>query len=361
MKIDFNKLKCDISLVDFLLNDGWRFAPGTSPAAPKLTDGSRTFVIKKNTAGQYTYWDVHSSDVRGKTIIDYLQEKITRESGSSPSIYQVGSILQKYLSDGIIVSSSQSQYKVQSSSLDPSFLLSLMRELKPYTGDFLQRRGISRDTLDSHVFRDVFTTREYYHNGIKFTNTCVRLISDQGFQGISQRSYKPDGSSYKGIMGNKYGSIAVSKIDKTRPINHIYIGESMLDCAAHFDIHRLKDLSLSQDNILYISTEGNITTGQMELIKKVTEHYQIENIEKQVTYIFDNDSAGYRYAIKLNNFLLGKEFEAIDSLSDESLKSIISQLPNKQLAKLSDWNDDLMAMRREQSCSKCGDNTLLVP
>ena len=37
MKVDFNKLKTDISLPDLFMHYGWNYAPGTSNAAVKLT------------------------------------------------------------------------------------------------------------------------------------------------------------------------------------------------------------------------------------------------------------------------------------------------------------------------------------
>ena len=48
MKVDFNKLKTEISLPDLFLHFGWSFAPGTSNAAVKMTNGTDVYIIKKN-------------------------------------------------------------------------------------------------------------------------------------------------------------------------------------------------------------------------------------------------------------------------------------------------------------------------
>lgn len=49
----------------------------------------------------------------------------------------------------------------------------------------------------------------------------------------------------------------------------------------------------TEKNILYISTEGNITQGQMGVIKLLLSRQNINNITDQVTYIFDNDRTAF--------------------------------------------------------------------
>lgn len=51
MKVDFNKLKTEISLPDLFLHFGWSFAPGTSNAAVKMTNGTDVYIIKKINKG----------------------------------------------------------------------------------------------------------------------------------------------------------------------------------------------------------------------------------------------------------------------------------------------------------------------
>lgn len=47
MKVDFDKLKREVSLPDFFLHLGWKFVEGSSNSSPKLSNGSQTVVIKK--------------------------------------------------------------------------------------------------------------------------------------------------------------------------------------------------------------------------------------------------------------------------------------------------------------------------
>ncbi|MCM1612121.1 MULTISPECIES: toprim domain-containing protein [Bacteroidaceae] len=338
MKVDFEKLKRDVSLPEFFLYLGWKFVSGSSNSSPKMTNGSSTIVIKKNSKDYFTYWDVHG-EARGKTIIDLMQQHIYDQTGRMPSLREAGEAVQNYVNNKEVVLSQDSRFGVSNAKLDPSQLAFLNNQLKPYQGDFLQKRGITQDTLSSPVFSGVFTSREYRKDGKVYNNTCTKLINQNGFQGISQRGIRPeDGKSFKGISGNKYDSIVVSKHDKTRPIEHIYISESMIDAASHYQMK----LPNTEKNILYISTEGNITQGQMDVIKLLLSKH-INNINDQVTYIFDNDSNGYKYALKLDTFLKGQELPNIEGMPVEELKEKVLQLPNVDLSVNSDWNDDLQA------------------
>lgn len=334
MKVDFKKIKAEISLPDFLLQLGWKFASGSSNSSPKMTNGQQTIVIKKNKEGYYTYWNVHGEE-RGKSIVDFMQQHIYNETGRLPSLREVGERLQSYIDNHDVILSTNSKYSVSNSKLDGSQLAALMHQLKPYSGHFLEQRGISQEAINSPTFAGVFTSRMYVKDGKKYNNTCIKLINTEGFQGISQRAVREeDHKSFKGILGNKYGSIAVSQWDRSRAIDQIYIGESMIDCISHYEMKNLND----PRNFLYISTEGNLTQGQMELIKKLIEHQQVKN----VTTIFDNDKNGYKYTLKLDGFLKGNiSGEDIESMSTEELKKKVDLLPNVELSINSDWNDDL--------------------
>ena len=339
MKVDFDKLKRDVSLPEFFLYLGWKFVSGSSNSSPKMTNGSNTVVIKKNSKDYYTYWDVHG-EARGKTIIDLMQQHIYDQTGRMPSLREAGEAVQNYVNNKEVVLSQDSRFGVSNAKLDPNQLAFLNSQLKPYQGDFLQKRGITQDTLSSPVFSGVFTSREFRKDGKVYNNTCTRLINQNGFQGISQRGIRPeDGKSFKGISGNKYDSIVVSKHDKTRPIEHIYVSESMIDAASHYQM----TLPNTEKNILYISTEGNITQGQMDVIKLLLSKQNINNINDQVTYIFDNDSNGYKYTLKLDTFLKGQELPNIEGLPVEELKEKVLQLPNVDLSVNGDWNNDLQA------------------
>ena len=333
MKVDFKKLKKDISLPDFLLHLGWKFAPGSSPSAPKMTDGSQYIVIKKNNVGEYTYWDTHS-DIRGASVIDLMQQHMFQQTGKMPSLREVGETLQLYINNNEVVISKNSDYKVSNASLDEKQLAFLQSQLKPYKNDFLEKRGISKDTLSSPEFRDVFFSREFKKEGKTYNNTCTKMINAHSFQGISQRGMRnEDNKSFKGVLGNKFSSITVSNHDKSRPIDTIYVGESMIDCASHYQLNNLN----TSKNILYVSTEGSLTKGQLELIKLLIDKQN----PKELITIFDNDGPGYKYTLKLDTFLKEGIIPEIDGLPAKELKEKVLQLSNVELSINNDWNDDL--------------------
>lgn len=41
-------------------------------------------------AEQYTYWDVHSDSVRGRSIMDLMQEHLFETTGKMPTLREVG-------------------------------------------------------------------------------------------------------------------------------------------------------------------------------------------------------------------------------------------------------------------------------
>ena len=94
MKVDFNQIKTLISLPDFLYELGWKFVKGSSRACPKMSNGTHTIVIKRNAQNQYTYWDVHSDSVRGRTILDLMQDHLMETTGKRPTLREVGEMLQ---------------------------------------------------------------------------------------------------------------------------------------------------------------------------------------------------------------------------------------------------------------------------
>lgn len=343
MKVDFEKLKKEVSLPDLFIKLGWSIADGCSRSSPKFTNGNETVVVKKNKNDEYTYWDVHDHSKSGKTVLDLMTRYIYETTGKMPTIRQAGEEVQKYANNMEIVSPQDSKFSVSNSELSRNDLVALHHELKNYEGDFLDKRGISKETLSSPVFTNVFYTQNYKYKGRNYNNTCIELINDNGFQGISIRGYKEGNQSFKGIKGYKFGSIAVSKYDKSRPLDFIFVGESMIDNASHYQLKYLN----SPKNVLYISTEGNITEGQIKLIDKLISvqlsEENLKNIFDQVIYIFDNDTCGYRYALKLDGYLKEHKIPDIEHLTTEELKVLVDQLPNTDLPQLNDWNDELKA------------------
>jgi hypothetical protein len=293
MKVDFNLLKREISLPDFLHDHyDWRLEPGSSANNPKMKSpsGDQTIVIKKNHVGAYTYWDVHNDNIRGCTIIDFMQDQLYKETGKLPSLREVGEILQGYVNSGKTVVPTQSVYSISNELLDADAILKIIKNLKPLEDTrFLEGRGISKEILNTPQFRNVFMQKEHIADGNVYNNACVRLVNIDGIRGISQRN-----SHFKGCLGSRFDTIASSNIDRSRPITMLYIGESMIDSISHFQMNYDPG---KNENVLYLSSEGALTDGQINTINKVIEANKID----KVTTIFDNDRAGMLYTFKLTS------------------------------------------------------------
>lgn len=344
MVVNFEYLKKEVSLPDFFKKIGWQLTEGSTKRSPKFTNGTQTVVVKKNKKDEYTYWDVHDLSNSGNSIIDLMRQHIYETTGKMPSLRQAGEALQVYVNNGEIILTKDSRFGVEASSteLSPAMIVSLLHELKPYQNDYLADRGISQETMTSPVFKDTFYSREYRKDGKIYNNTCVKLVNANGVQGISQRGLA-DGKKYKGVIGYKYGSIFTSNYDRSRPIDLIFVGESFIDNASHYQMKYLN----TDKNILYISTEGNITKGQIELIQLLLSKQNID-IKNQLVYTFDNDHNGYLYTLNLDSYLKYQKIPEIENLTVEELREKVLQLPNVDLAINKDHNEDLQELKKKE-------------
>ena len=334
MKVDFNQIKTTISLPEFLLELGWKIVEGSSNACPKMSNGTHTIVIKRNSQNQYTYWDVHSDNVRGRSIMDLMQEHLFETTGKMPTLREVGEILQNYINTNRITTPEKSRYDVGSTSLRPDELQFYLRQLQPYKGNYLQKRGISKESIESPVFNNTFFIREVKNLGSVYRNICVKMYNEKGVEAISQRN-----ETFKGIIGGKFDCLATSNHDKSRPIDILYIGESFIDCISHYQPRHLG----SKLNLVYVSTEGTFTEGQMKLLRLILDKNQV----KELRSIFDNDKQGYKYTLWLHRHFYGAQTD-VESLSEQELRNKVHELKNVELPEKKDWNDDLKA-----SCATC--------
>ena len=328
MKVDFNQIKTSISLPDFLRQLGWKFVKGSSNACPKMSNGNHTIVIKRNAQNQYTYWDVHDDSVRGQSIIDLMQEHLFETTGKQYTLREVGEILQNHINTNQIVTPDKSRYHVGSTSASTEELQFYLSQLKPYRGNYLQDRGISKESIESPTFKDTFYIREVKNKNVTFQNICVKMYNEQGVRAISQR-----GQSFKGIIGGKFDCLAMSAHDRSRPIDILYIGESIIDCISHYQLHHGK----TYQNLVYLSSEGTLTEGQMRSLRIILER----NTIREIRTIFDNDKQGYKYTLWMyNHFFNGNE--DVESLSVESMNQKVSSFSFVDLPSQKDWNEDLM-------------------
>lgn len=334
MKVDFNQIKTTISLPDFLLELGWKIVEGSSNSCPKMSNGTHTIVIKRNSQNQYTYWDVHSDSVRGRSIMDLMQEHLFETTGKMPTLREVGEILQNYINTNRITTPEKSRYEVGNTSMRADELQFYLSQLQPYKGNYLQKRGILKESIESRFFKDTLFIREVKNKGSVYRNVCIKMYNENGVQAISQRN-----ETFKGIIGGKFDCLATSNHDKSRPIDILYIGESFIDCISHYQLrHSGSDL-----NLVYVSTEGTFTEGQMRLLRLILDKNQV----KELRSIFDNDKQGHKYTLWLHRYFHGDTTD-VESLSNDELRNKVRELKNVELSENKDWNDDLKI-----SCGIC--------
>ena len=163
MKVDFNQIKTTISLPDFLLELGWKIVEGSSNSCPKMSNGTHTIVIKRNSQNQYTYWDVHSDSVRGRSIMDLMQEHLFETTGKMPTLREVGEILQNYINTNRITTPEKSRYEVGNTSMRADELQFYLSQLQPYKGNYLQKRGILKESIESRFFKDTLFILSLIH------------------------------------------------------------------------------------------------------------------------------------------------------------------------------------------------------
>ena len=94
-----------------------------------------------------------------------------------------------------------------------------LSQLQPYKGNYLQKRGILKESIESRFFKDTLFIREVKNKGSVYRNVCIKMYNENGVQAISQRN-----ETFKGIIGGKFDCLATSNHDKSRPIDILYIG-----------------------------------------------------------------------------------------------------------------------------------------
>jgi len=284
---DFTIYKKAISLPDFLKNHGFSdYKRGSTKNNPKFTNGDITVVVKR-VNGNYYYYDVNSPDKK-LTILDFVQQELSKSNGGElVPLPIVANELDKYIETGQNILPELSSYNLNSTILSTEDVNRLILHLsKTGNPDFLIKRGISEKTFTHKNFKDCIFFRKINHPN-RVSHDIAFVMHGLGeTRAISYRGIR-DGmeESFKGFHGPKMNNIASSVLDKSKPLDAIFIGESMIDCMAHFELN-FKELN--SKNVLYLSSEGSITPDQIQLFQIAINN----NPSKQISTVFDNDLYG---------------------------------------------------------------------
>jgi len=304
MKYNFDEIKKKISLCDFLVdNYGWTYDEGSSARSVKLKspENGDVIVISKSAKGWDKYFTVHDDTIKGATIFDWMANHIEQETGKRPNLYKIAQILQDYIDKGkTVLPKDYNEYRdivSKNASEDVNKFLNEVKQVRPMKDfSFLKSRGIKRETLSDTIWKDIFRQKDYTdQQGKTYTNTAILMYNKDGVAGISQRGAK-DNKSFKGALGSRADSLANTRVLNSEPI--VFIGESLIDCISHYQM--AKEHGRDVSNFQYLSTEGQITEGQINLVKGLFSDPQSKLKEaKQFIPIFDNDPAGQSYTLKL--------------------------------------------------------------
>lgn len=296
---DFDLYKRIISLPDFLINNfGFTIHPkGSSRNAPKLTDGNTTILITKKNQ-KYTYADINSLK-ETKSILDFMQENSAQyNNGEKPSLVFVANLLDSYILEGKTVLPEFSNFSLNNAALTPEEVnRNILRLEKTGNNEFLTKRGLSDKTLNHSNFAP--SIRYRHIPGVtdkdKFDIAFV-MTSFESTRAITYRGTREGlDYSFKGFQGPRSQCLVTSNYDQNQPIEKMLVGESFIDCMAHFELNYKE---LKDKNIVYLSTEGSVQDTQISLLQRAVQR----NTPNSISIIFDNDL----YGVQASTKILGK-------------------------------------------------------
>jgi len=291
MKKDLEKYKTEISLPDYVIAHGYNPAKRSTNDYIRLEkkDGEdKSIIICHRNAKGHWLWFSPSDDLRGRTIFDFYfasNKNATWEKA-------IGS-LDEYIKTGKAVFTENSKFNTPPKEVTKTEALKHFAECQPLTDDsFLKGRGIKDEILNhpyfkGYILNKTFTDKE---SGITHVNCAFPMINEIGeITGVSQKN-----ENFGGCLGQRGEGLAMSVYQGDK-LDHLFIGESMLDCISHFQLNYDK---LKDQNVRYVSSEGSFSSLQIEIINKLIDKYRPE-----ITHIItDNDIAGERY----RTFIMGR-------------------------------------------------------
>ncbi len=310
--IDFSHYKKQHNIVDIAMNRyGFRYnKPKSTKSCIQLENGSDVILIRKNTLTQEYYYTNRNNNYDKGDIITFI---LKRENWNlKEHKNQLLSILDNNYTD-----TNQIEIDNHKRPFDPS----LLSECRNF--NYLHSRNISSDTLSSTLFENRIQSFKVETDKGTFYNLAFPLYDiNQNIVGADLRN-----KNYKGMAesSNKINSVWTS--NHHDHIKQIIIAESPIDLLSHYELDQ-KD---KQDN-LYLSTGGQITQGQLELIR----HFQATNNAK-IICASDNDYMGWKYACMIANCIDSKidiDYEILNHKEKDKLTLNIRGSFQPDLSKL---------------------------
>jgi len=308
-----DKYKTQINLAEFILygNYGFVLSESSSFNSPKLKKLHPTetywsenkkknvpvkteeYVIKKNEKGFYTYWSPNDDSLKGKTIIDFVQEHHKAKNGGFFNLGLVRKYLESYMKGGKYIQPDKSEFKILNTLKENDTLKLEVKNCTPYKDrTYLHKRGIKNSTIDNPMFENIIRNKVFDKNGVIHINTAYLMVNLSGIGAINVKNKTFD-KSISGAIGDRGNSIVISKdLSHGNHIDKLIITESFDDALSHF---QLNEDTLKNLNIRYISTAGSLCEGQIALIEEIITKQK----PKEFIIGFDNDVSGNFFRAQL--------------------------------------------------------------
>ena len=236
--------------------------------------------------GQYFYLNANDKNDRG-SIVNYIASRKGLDTKAEAA--QINDILNKYLGNPTTsnYTPKERDYKLLAS--NNKFNAFDLKYISTHV--FFNSRGITSKTINHPFFKnkiqehhrkDDLENKTYINPAFPMVNTNGKVV------GAELKNY-----DFKGNASNSLKNESVFISNKIAgQVNYFIIGESGLDCLSHFQLNFLK---LKNTNVIYVSTGGNLVSGQIDVINFYIKKYSPLN----VVLINDNDEQGVIYNINL--------------------------------------------------------------
>ncbi len=328
--IDFNKYKKDIDLPSFLTEVyGFKEQKGSSRNSRKLEGHGFYIVVKKNNLDQYTWFNLNGEE-KGKTILDLVSKL------EGCDLVKASKYLDEYLLTGKF--NPNNILNAPSSFTSSKNFLPLYNEfMYLYSSNpkiFSHR--INNLNISLYSDKSFLTSRGIHENIVNelLNNNQLPLIynslniANKDFSNIAflltpfindePICFSIRNKGFKQFLGSHSNQLCFTNILDKSEIKHIFVGESMIDCLSHYQLH--KDIfKLNPINTVYISTEGNLLDNHIYLINTIIGNNEL-NL-KTFNVIFDNDIAGNYFRMKLFSRLNISKYDSEDFASYDRLFS----------------------------------------
>lgn len=320
--MNFTELKLSIDFEEFLISNGYRLNRNKSTRRnPVYSNGNESIVISN--LGNIKLYFKPNAD-RGSIIDFCLNRPELLQSYDGSNMQKVNALLHDFLhipqhicleNESII--SKPTKFELTSDLYTPC-------KVKK-AEDFLclNKRGVQMSTLNSEVFENIGLS---HFQKLNITNIAFPL-QDENYviRGLNLRNFK-----FKKLAEGSQKNIAVWLSNNKSFIENIILTESEIDSLSHYQLYyhsRLKD-------VLYISTCGSLTAGQINTILKIINDKKTINPNLRVINGFDNDLAGTLYTVRIllslfeNNtvspFYINGDLRSFNNLNNAELKKHIT-------------------------------------